>query len=85
MGIIESTVPGVTGYRLVDPCARCHREEGVFSVDWPDIPKDELFLVCGRCLWRKFNEMPRGPLRRSLIRAVFSRRLYGRDIRPRYS
>ena len=76
MGLIESTSP--IGYRLIDPCSRCGRAEGVFSVPWPDIPKEELFLLCERCLWRKFQEMPRSPARRSLLKKVFARRVFGR-------
>ncbi|HXZ89107.1 MAG TPA: hypothetical protein VEF07_11080 [Candidatus Binataceae bacterium] len=75
MGLIESTVPGA-GYRLIDPCGSCGREEGVFSVPWPDVPKEEFFLLCDRCLWRKFHDLPKGRIRRELVKKVFVRCVY---------
>lgn len=75
MGLIESTVPGA-GYRLIDPCGQCGREEGVFSVQWPDVPKEEFFLLCGRCVWRKFHEVPKGRARRALLKKVFANRVF---------
>ncbi len=77
MGIIESTAPG-GGNRIVDPCARCGRAEGVWSVAWPDLPPDAFHLLCGRCLWRQFHEVPKGPVRRALVRKVFGRRVFGK-------
>ncbi|HKV53298.1 MAG TPA: hypothetical protein VJN94_01535 [Candidatus Binataceae bacterium] len=77
MGLIESTFPGAIGHKLIDPCGCCRREEGVFCVPWPDIPVEELFLVCGRCLWRKFHEVPKGRIRRALLRKVFAHRIFG--------
>jgi len=79
LGLIEATFPGAA--QLIDPCSYCRREEGVFCVPWPDIPANELFLVCGRCLWRKFHEVPRGPNRRAMLRKVFAYRLFGRDVK----
>lgn len=73
MVLIESDTPIVEA-RLIDPCSRCHREEGVFSVPWPDAPRYEFALLCHRCLWRKFNELPKGPVRRALVRRVFGLR-----------
>jgi hypothetical protein len=75
VGLIESTAPGA-GYRLIDPCARCGRAEGVFSVPWPDMPDQELFLLCNRCLWRKFHDLPKGRMRRQLVKKVFVRRVF---------
>jgi hypothetical protein len=74
MGLIESTVPGAST-KIADPCARCGIEEGVWSVAWPDIPANELYLLCGRCLWRKFHEIAKGPVRQALVRRVFARRV----------
>ena len=79
MGIIESTVPGADATRVIDPCAQCGVEEGVWSVAWPDLPMDELFLLCGRCMWRRFHTVPRGPIRRALVRKVFARRIFGKS------
>lgn len=76
MGLIESTFPGA-GYRLIDPCGHCGREEGVFSVPWPDVPQEEFFLLCNRCVWRKFHDLPRGPVRRALLKKVFAHRVFG--------
>ncbi len=78
MALIEATFPVTT--RLIDPCSNCRRKEGVFCVPWPDIPANELFLVCGRCLWRKFHEVPKGPSRRAMLRKVFTHRVFGRDV-----
>jgi hypothetical protein len=79
LGLIEATFPGAA--QLIDPCAYCRREEGVFCVPWPDIPPNELYLVCGRCLWRKFHEVPKGPHRRAMLRKVFAYRLFGRGVK----
>jgi hypothetical protein len=76
LGLIEPTFPGAT--QLIDPCAYCRRQEGVFCVPWPDVPSNELFLVCGRCLWRKFHEVPKGPHRRAMLKKVFVHRVFGR-------
>jgi hypothetical protein len=82
MGLIELTHPGGTD-RIIDPCTRCQRAEGVWSVAWPDVPPDAgdapLYLLCGRCLWRKFHEIPKGSVRSSLVRRVFRDRVFGRD------
>ena len=75
LGLIEATFPGAL--QLIDPCAYCRREEGVFCVPWPDIPANQWFLVCGRCLWRKFHEVPKGPNRRVMLKKVFAHRLFG--------
>ncbi|MGH7934736.1 MAG: hypothetical protein ACREQN_16455 [Candidatus Binataceae bacterium] len=75
MGLIEPTVPGAAADLMIDPCARCRREEGVWSVPWPDISENEFYLLCGHCLWRKFNEIPRGAVRSALVRRVFGRRI----------
>ncbi len=83
MGLIEATFPSLN--QIIDPCSYCHRDEGVFFVPWPDIPPDVLFLVCGRCLWRKFHEVPKGPNRRALLKKVFAQRLFGRALRNRLS
>ena len=79
MGLIEATFP--VAAQLIDPCTYCRREEGIFCIAWPDIPDNELFLVCGRCLWRKFHEVPKGPGRRAMLRMVFAHRLFGRDFK----
>jgi hypothetical protein len=79
LGLIEATFPGA--FQLIDPCAYCRREEGVFCVPWPDIPANEWFLVCGRCLWRKFHEVPKGPNRRAMLKKVFAHRLFGRGLK----
>jgi hypothetical protein len=79
LGLIEATFPGAA--QLIDPCGYCRREEGVFCVPWPDIPNNEWFLVCGRCLWRKFHEVPKGPNRRAMLRKVFAYRLFGRGLK----
>jgi hypothetical protein len=79
VGIIESTVPGASATRIIGPCAQCGIEEGVWSVAWPDLPADELFLLCGRCMWRRFHAVPRGPARRALVRKVFARRIFGKS------
>jgi hypothetical protein len=50
----------------------------VFCVPWPDVPVEQLFLVCGRCLWRKFHEVPKGRARRALLKKVFANRVFGR-------
>ena len=76
MGLIESTSPA-TGYRLIDPCARCGHAEGVWSVPWPDVPADRFYLLCERCLWRKFNELPKSKSRRALAHKVFAPRVSG--------
>jgi hypothetical protein len=76
MGLIESTFPGA-GYRLIDPCGRCGREEGVFSVPWPDVPKEDFLLLCNRCVWRKFHDVPKGRARRALLKKVFAHRVFG--------
>jgi hypothetical protein len=73
MGLIEASSPTI-GYRLIDPCSRCGREEGVFSTPWPGASRYEFTLLCHRCLWRGFNAMPKGPARRALVRKVFGRR-----------
>ena len=75
VGIIESTVPGAT--RPIDPCAHCGVAEGVWCVAWPDLPEEVLYLLCGRCMWRRFHDVPRGPIRRALVRKVFGRRIFG--------
>jgi hypothetical protein len=77
VGLIESSVPGA-GYRLIDPCGHCGRAEGVFSIVWPDMPKEEFFLLCERCLWRKFHDLPKGGIRRELVRKVFVHRVFDR-------
>jgi hypothetical protein len=77
VGLIESTFPGAIGYRLIDPCRVCKRAEGVFSIPWPDLPKDEFFLLCERCVWRKFHELPKDRVRRMLVRKVFAHRVFG--------
>jgi hypothetical protein len=77
VGIIESTVPGAGTPRIINLCARCGVAEGVWSVAWPDVPEDALFLLCGRCMWRRFHDVPRGPVRRALVRKVFGRRVFG--------
>jgi hypothetical protein len=79
VGLIEATFP--EALELIDPCGQCGREEGVFCVPWPDIPADQLFLVCGRCLWRRFHEVSKGPSRRSMLKKVFAHRVYGRAVR----
>jgi hypothetical protein len=76
MGLIESTFPGA-GSRLIDPCSRCGRAEGIFSVPWPDLAPDEIFLLCDPCLWRTFNEMAKGPIRRKLVKRIFEHRVFG--------
>jgi hypothetical protein len=81
VGLIESTFPGAIGYRLIDPCGRCGRAEGVFSIPWPDVPKDEFFLLCDRCMWRKFHDIGRGPIRRALVRKAFASRVHGPAIK----
>jgi hypothetical protein len=73
VGIIESSAPG-RGYRIIDPCSRCGVQEGVWSVPWPDLPPEAFHLLCGRCLWRSFHDLPKGPIRRALVRKVFVRR-----------
>jgi hypothetical protein len=73
VGIIESSASG-HGYRIIDPCARCGVQEGVWSVTWPDLPPEAFHLLCGRCLWRSFHDLPKGPVRRELVRKVFGRR-----------
>ena len=78
MGLIESTAPG-TNYRLIDRCGRCGRAEGVFSVPWPDVSQDEFFLLCDRCLWRKFHDLPKGRVRRELVKKVFVRRVFDKQ------
>jgi hypothetical protein len=78
MGLIEYTHPGGAD-RIIDPCGRCRREEGIWSVAWPDLPDDALYLVCGKCLWRKFHELPKGIVRSRLVRKVFHGRVFGRD------
>jgi hypothetical protein len=83
LGLIEATCPAAT--QVIDPCGYCRREEGVFCVPWPDIPSNEWFLVCGRCLWRKFHEVPKGPIRRAMLRNVFAQRLFGRDLKKHSS
>jgi hypothetical protein len=75
MGLIEATFPSLT--QIIDPCGYCRRNEGVFFVPWPDIPSNTLFLVCGRCLWRKFHEVPKGRDRRALLKKVVAQRLFG--------
>jgi hypothetical protein len=77
VGIIESKVPGADATRVIDPCAQCGLREGVWNVAWPDLPADDLFLLCGRCMWRRFHTVPRGPARRALVRKVFARRVFG--------
>jgi hypothetical protein len=77
VGIIESIVPGADAARVIDPCAHCGGAEGVWSVAWPDLPDDALYLLCGRCMWRRFHAVPRGPVRRALVRKVFGRRVFG--------
>jgi hypothetical protein len=76
MGLIESTFPAAG--KLVDPCKQCGRAEGVWSVPWPDVPTEEFHLLCGRCMWRKFHDVPKGNLRRELIRKVFKHRVTDR-------
>jgi hypothetical protein len=76
MGLIESTFPAAG--KLVDPCKQCGRAEGVWSVPWPDVPKEEFHLLCGRCMWRKFHDVPKGNQRRELIRKVFTHRVNDR-------
>lgn len=78
MGLIENTHPGGTD-RIVDPCNRCRRAEGIWSVAWPDVPGDALYLLCGQCLWRKFHELPKGSVRSELVRRVFHGRVFGRS------
>jgi hypothetical protein len=78
MGLIEYTYPGGAD-RIVDPCSLCRRAEGIWSVAWPDLPDDTLYLVCGKCLWRKFHDLPKGALRIELVRRIFHRRVFGRD------
>lgn len=73
MVLIESDGP-IADTRLIDPCSLCHRDEGVFSVPWPDAPRYEFALLCHRCVWRKFTELPRGPVRRALARKVLGAR-----------
>ncbi|MBF6558937.1 MAG: hypothetical protein IVW56_01510 [Candidatus Binataceae bacterium] len=78
MALIEPTTPGAGDKRPIDPCARCGHEEGVWSVPWPDQPTDAFYLLCGRCLWRRFHDVPRGAVRRELVRKVFAQRIFGR-------
>jgi hypothetical protein len=70
----KKPLPPTVGYRLIEPCERCGRSEGLFNVPWPDLPRDRVFTVCARCLWGKFHELPKGPTRRALVRKVFGRR-----------
>ncbi|HTT76163.1 MAG TPA: hypothetical protein VMF50_09330 [Candidatus Binataceae bacterium] len=77
MGLIEFTYPGGAN-RIVDPCAQCRKAEGVWSVAWPGLPDDALYLVCSKCLWRKFHEVPKGIVRSRLVRRVFHGRVFGR-------
>lgn len=78
MGIIESTAAG-GGNQIVELCARCGRAEGVWSVPWPALPPDAVHRLCGRCLWRQFHEVPKGPVRQELVRQVFGRRVLGKS------
>ena len=77
MGLIENTHSGGAD-RIIDPCNRCRRAEGVWSVAWPDVAGDALYLLCGQCLWRKFHELPKGNIRSELVRRVFHGRVFGR-------
>jgi hypothetical protein len=79
MGLMEFTDPPGSAGRIIDPCAHCGRAEGVWSVAWPDLPPEVFHLLCGRCLWRKFHEIPKGVVRSSLVRRVFHGRVLGRD------
>jgi hypothetical protein len=76
MGLMEYTHPE-EAERIVDPCSRCRRAEGIWSVAWPDIPADAFYLLCGQCLWRKFHELPKGNIRAALVRRVFHGRVFG--------
>jgi hypothetical protein len=77
VGLIEATFPGAN--QIIDPCNQCGREEGVFYIPWPDIPADQLFLVCSRCLWRRFHKVAKGPGRRAMLKKIFVHRVYGRS------
>jgi hypothetical protein len=79
LGLIEATFPRAA--ELIDPCGYCRREDGVFCIPWPDIPANQLFLVCPRCLWRKFHEVPKGPNRRAMLKRVFAHRVFGRGVK----
>jgi len=77
MALFKKPLPPPVGYRLIEPCARCGRGEGLFNVPWPDLPRDRIFALCGRCLWSRFHELPKGPTRSALLRKVFGRRTPG--------
>lgn len=78
VGLIESSSRHA-GYRLIDPCGRCGRAEGVWSVVWPGKSDNEFRLLCEQCLWRTFNDMPKGRIRRDLVRKVLRSRVISRS------
>ncbi|HZP45985.1 MAG TPA: hypothetical protein VFB15_10080 [Candidatus Binataceae bacterium] len=73
MVLIESDNP-IADARLIDPCAECRREEGIYCVAWPDKPRYDFAPLCRRCLWRRLREMPSGPTRRALVRRLLGTR-----------
>lgn len=77
MSLFKKSLPPPVGYRLIEPCARCGRGEGQFDLPWPDLPRDHLFKLCGRCMWSRFHELPKGRARRALVRKVFGRSSLG--------
>jgi hypothetical protein len=43
------------------------------------VSQDEFFLLCDRCLWRKFHDLPKGRVRRELVKKVFVSRVFDKQ------